>query len=443
MRVINNLSLFILVFLLVAACKKDGDGTGPEVEWTHPTQFTTLSSIDTFLVKATISDPDGVRRVSVHLTDPMGNSLASMGDVQPNLSSYELSKSFYLNRPDLPAGVYYLKLEAYDEFHSTSIFREISIHPIPLLLLSTVIAQGEGGSSQIAVYDDGNPAWTSIAVNAGDVIQIESNHQDGWVMAVTGETGKITAFAYPDYSEQWSFEIPGNNSLRDIESADFNEETAELIVGDTDQNMYLLNRFGGMVLGFNTGLIQHQPVHTLLTPSMIYAIERKMDNSEQVFSEFYKVSGALKYRMNLQGEVVKMFEDKSTDNQSVSDLVVIFVNDNGTPKMRIFDHFNPGFSQPASLPQGVMNAVCKIDPRRYLIQIDDFVYHYDFSGSFQIYYSGGPEFEELIYDPVNNQVLGLTDVAIHYFEIQNGGMQELGSIPATDLKTAVLLRNRN
>lgn len=441
MRVINSFSLFIVLLILLSGCKKEGDSNGPEVEWSLPQQFSSISSVDTFLVQANISDADGVTRVSVNLTDQMGTSLASMGDEFPNQTNYSLNKNFYLNLPDLSSGTYYLNLEAYDETNKTSVFREITVNPIPWELLATVVAYGNESNSQIGFHNEENAAWTNILSNAGDVINLEANHEDGLVMVITGESGSVTAIAYPGFGVQWNFEIPGNSSLKRIESADFNAELGEMIVADTDQNMYLLNQSGGMILGFNTNLMQHQAVKTLMTPKRIYAIERKMDNSNQEFSEFYRVSGALKYRQYFPGDVVKMFEEFSSESLSEHDEVVIFVNDNGTPRLKIFDKENPGFSEPLTLPSGELNAVCRISQRRYLFQIDETIYHYNFNGSVNVYYSG-PVFRDLIYDPVNDEVLGLSDEAVHYFGFQNGVLQELGTQPANNVHAAVLLRNR-
>lgn len=441
MRVINNASLFLLLLIFAFGCKKKDDGKGPEVNWLLPQQFATISAVDTFLVEAEVSDTDGVERVSVNLTDESGNFLASMGDEFPSQTNYQLNKQFFLNRPDLATGNYFLHLEAYDQENRTSVFREINLQPIPWKLYATVIAHGNPENAGLAVRSDEDNSWQTISSDAGNVISIAGMHDEHLILISTGTTGKVRAYQYPDWNVEWTFEIPNNTNLRNIEATDLNERTSEMVIADTDQQFYLIDRNGQSILVFDSDLLQHQAKSLLLTPDRIYAVEEKMDGSTQSFSAYFKVSGALKNRVYFPGEVMKMFEERS-NTAGIYDEVVVFLSEAGTPKMKIFDRDNGSFSEPVTLPSGDLNAVCRIGNQKYLIQIDETIYHYNFSGTFQIYYTG-EAFLDLIYDPANDLVLGLTNGEIHYLNIQGNGLQTAGIISAPgDLFAAGLLLNR-
>lgn len=313
----------MILFLLVAfGCKKKTDGKGPEVDWQLPQQFAAISAVDTFVVKAVVSDPDGVKRVSVRLTDETGAYFAGMGDEFPDQTEFHLNKGFELNRPDLLSGNYFLHLEAFDEDNRTSIFRPITLQPIPWELLATAIAFGSAGNSTLAVSTNAGDPWQTVASATGDVLSIKSIHLEKRILVTTGATGKVMAFQHPEFSLQWTFEIPNNTSLRKIEASDVNPVTSEIIVADTDQQFYLMDRNGSTILIFSTDLLQHQARELLLTSDRIFSVERKMDGSSQSFSEYFKVSGALKHRVYFPGQVIKMFEEKNDNNNQV----VVFFN---------------------------------------------------------------------------------------------------------------------
>lgn len=438
-RVINKVGLLLLVLISFFACKKEGNTDGPKVNWTSPTEGSLIFSVDTFPVIADVQSDDGISRISVKLTTPEGNSLASMGDVFPNGNSYSLNSTFLLNRPDLLNGAYYLKLEAYSENATTSVFRSIQLLPIPWEVRATAMAYGTGNNRSVAIREVG--LWSDIFNNGGDVEQLLCNHIDGLLYVVSQQSGKVHALEYPGFNEKWQFEIPNNTSWRSIESASFNPELGELMVADTDQLVRVLNKSGSTILGFETGLALHLPVKSLLTSQRIYLVERRIDNSNQDFSVFFKSSGALDARVGLSGHVVDLFEQYSSESLAEHDEVVVFVNDNGTPRLRVFNRFSSGFTNPITLPEGTITAACKTGPRKYLFQIGGTIYQYNFMGPLSIYYTG-EEFSKLVFDPVNNQVLGIRPEGVQVMGFGGSGLQDVDWWPQSDIRDVAVLRNR-
>lgn len=430
----------IAAIALTVSCKKNSDeGVGPEVNWTAPTELSTVFSVDTFLVEAAISDPDGVKRVSVDFTDAEGNSLASIPDVFPNEQDYSYSEVFLLNRPDLTGGAHYLQLEAYDEFNRTSVFREINLNPIPWENKATALVTGSDLNGMVSISEEDGLDFSGVLNYSGDIQNLQANHLDGLILVVTGQSGEIIALQHPEYNTAWTYEIPNNNDWRSIESASLLASIGEVAVANTDHQVQLINKFGNSVLAFDTGLDLYVPDHCLLSESRVYLVERRPDGTDQQFSVFFKISGALEFRVYFPGEVVDLFTEKS---DAVSeDLVTVFLNDDGIPRLKTLDYFGQGFDEPVSLPAGELTSACKIGYERYLFQINGTIYHYDFSGPLEIYYEG-PDFKELVYDPVNQQVLALTEDEIHYLAMQNGILQLANTQPAANVISIVRLRNR-
>lgn len=439
---IKNIFFVLLIFsAMICSCKKKpADELGPEVVWLEPSQGDIIFTVDTFAVKATVTDDRVVRRIKVSLTNSQGTSLANMGDEFPNTSAHELNRFFYLDRRDISGGQLFLNLVAFDDENQTSVFREVTVVPIPIELRGTAVAYGSGNNRFVGIVDDN--VLQNLNVSAGDITTLYGSHLHDNLLVVTGGSGKVVALRYPDFEVAWEHSIPNNSALRAIESTSFNRETGELLVGDTDQFFQIVNASGNVIAGFNTNLEQHQPVKCLLTSQRIAAIERKTDNSNQEFSVFFRSSGALEFRVGLPGDVLALFPHRSSQTADTEDQVAIFVNDNGNARIRIYDYANFGLTDAMVLPSGEMSAVCKIAPRRYLLQIGSTIYHINFNGPVQIYYTG-EEFHELIFDEMNNRILALNDNGMFILGLSGGGLQQTGFIPVSDAVHAAVLYNRN
>ncbi|TVR38493.1 MAG: hypothetical protein EA392_09695 [Cryomorphaceae bacterium] len=438
----NNLLLLICVLWALTACKKqNSDGVGPQVTWNSPAENALIYSVDTIVVNAHITDDEVVRRVKVSLTNAAGSSLANMGDEFPGTPTYQLNKAFYINRPDLQGGQpYYLNLIAYDNDNHTSIFRKINLVPLPLEEKAVMVAYGAGNNRTVALLENG--VMNPVLSGAGDVQRLVPNHLEGNVKVVSTVNGKIRALNYPEFGQQWEHDIPNNTSWRSIESVSLNPNNGELLVGDTDHFFQILNKSGSVIAGFDTELLLHRPVTCLLTDNRAFAIERRIDNSSQDFTVFFKVSGAVEFRIGMQGDVVEMFPDVSSENITEPNQTVIFVNENGQPRIRKYNIMGQNFTQIGTLPQGEITAVCKLANRRYLFQIDGTVYRFNFAGPLQVFYNG-PDFHRLVHDPLGNRVFGLTQSHIHVFSLQGNGMQEIGTIAVNNPRDVCVLYNRN
>lgn len=441
MRVINNVWLFFLALSLLVSCKKDEpDGSGPTVEWLQPASGSDVFSVDTIGIQANITDEDIISRVSVKLTNGSGLSFATMGDVFPESSTYSLNTSMIINRPDLEGGPMFLHLEAWNSVNNTSIFREVTVWPIPWEVRHVAVAYGASSNRSVAIRED--ETWTPVLNNVGDIQMLLANHFEGLLISVSDETGKVQALSYPDYNEEWTYEIPNNTSWRSIESASLNQSNGELVIGDTDQLVYVLNKDGQVTLTFNTELPQHQPVKALHTGSRIYLVERKIDNSNQEFSSFFRSSGALNTRAYLPGDVVEIYDQKSSEALAEHDEVVVFVNDGNQPRLRVFERYENGFTDPITLPGEEISAVCKIGPKRYLFQIDGVIYHYNFTGPLGIYLNASTTFQQLVFNPVNNRILGVSEDGITVMGFGGNGLQVEAFWSQSNSASATVLRNR-
>jgi hypothetical protein len=166
-----------------------------------------------------------------------------------------------------------------------------------------------------------------------------------------------------------------------------------------------------------------------------------LTTAARAFRSFFKSSGALDSRVALNGNVVAMFEQYSMESLAEHDEVVVFVNDNSTPRLRVYERFTQGFTDPIGLPGSTITAACKIGPRRYLFQIDGTIYQFNFTGPLSIYYSGD-EYNDLVFDPVQNQVHGIRPDGIQVMGFSGNGLQDVGWWPQSQTVDFTVLRNR-
>lgn len=442
MKFINNLLLFALAVGTLFACKKEQpDGEGPTVEWSSPAELSTFFSVDTFLVSATVSDPDGVTKVLMQITTPSGESVASLPPVFPSQNSHTVNQLFYLNRADLPGGVYYMNVKASDGNNETSSFLEINIEPIPWELRNTVLATGSGSSSAVVEFDFESGESLPLLVQGGDVRQLLASHLAGSVYVVSGDGGRVRALQYPEYNTQWTYDIPNNTAWNGIQCASFNSDLRQLILADAERQFRVLNEAGSVILGFESELYQYRPEQVLMNANRIFSIERRLDGSDQQLSIYYKASGALVTRTFFPGDVSAFYTAKSGSFLDISDELYVFLTLNGQPTIRRYRPITGAIDEPVSLPGGTLGPVCEIGNKDFLVQVDQTIYRTNFTGPLQIFYDG-QAFNELLFDPVNNEVLATTATSLVRLGLYGGGLQELATYPISDVTSLVQLRNR-
>lgn len=442
MKVINNLLLFTLAVTVLVACKKErNDGEGPVITWSSPAELSTFFSVDTFLVNATVTDPDGIARVLMQITTPNGETVASLPAVFPNQNSHTVNQLFYLNRADLAGGVYYMNAKASDGHNESSSFLEIHIEPIPWEVRNTFLAAGSTSNSSVELFDFENGESEILLTQAGDVRQMFANHLAGSVYVVSGNGGRIRALEYPDYNTQWTYDIPNNTAWNGIECASFNGDLRQLIVADSERQFRVLNEAGSVILGFESDLFQYRTQAVLMNADRIFAIERRLDGSDQQLSTFYKASGALVTRLYFPGEVTALYAAKSSAFMNTWDELYAFLTLNGQPTVRRYRPATGSIDEPVSLPGGTLGPVCQIGNKDFLVQIDQTIYRINFTGPLQISYDG-EAFNTLVFDPVNNEVLATTASSLVRLGISGGALQELATYPIAGATSLVQLRNR-
>lgn len=442
MKFINTLLLFTLAAAVLFACKKErDDGAGPAITWSSPAELSTIFSVDTFLVNATITDPDGVARVLTQITTPSGEGVEALPVVFPNDNSYTVNQLFYLNRADLEGGVYYMNIKASDGQNETSSFLEINIAPIPWEVRSTILATGNASSSSVVLFNPENGESEVLLGQAGDVLQLLANHLAGSVYVVTGDGGQLRALEYPDYNTQWTYDIPNNTAWNGIECALFNPDLRQLVLADSERQFRVLNEAGSVILGFDSDLFQYKPKAVLMNANRIFAIERRLDGSDQQLSVFYKASGALVSRVFFPGELAAFFSAKSSAVLQNTDELYAFLTLNGEPTIRRFQPSTGTIDEPVPLPSGTLGPVCQLENNDFLVQIDQTIYRIDFSGPPQVYFTG-EAFNTLLYDPVHNEVLATTANSVVRMGMSGADLQVLATFAIDDTRALVQLRNR-
>lgn len=426
--------------LLFSACKKETtDSNPPVIEVIEPGHLAFYYSVDTIFVKAAITDDSEVKFASARLINEQGTLFGVFGEAYPMTSDYDYNGVLELNRPDMSTGNYFIEFIARDGDNEKKTFREVFISEVPLELKAKYVSFGSINNQEISEYLGGSLELQYA--QAGDVNSMYANNLQNQLIVVTGVGGQVKAFEFPDFDLKWSYDIENNTPFRSITASSFNQTSQNLLLGDSDGFMRMLNNNGNAILGFSSDQALYKPVNALLTNSMIYFIEKRLDGSDQNFNSYFLTSGILNQRLTISGNVHSMFEDHSTASVEDHDEVVLFINSTSGPELRVYNRISGGFSVPINLPAGVLNSACKLGRHRYVFQIDNTVYHYTFSGPLQIYLQNGEVFSNMEHDRFNNQLVCVTSGGVNSYSLQ-GGFQLVEFVPVTQPKYTTLLYNR-
>jgi hypothetical protein len=439
-HLINKIGFLGLLVFLALACKKESvDSIEPTLEIISPTYLSSYFSVDTILIHATMFDDQMVRSVNVRLISASGQVYGTIPEITPMVKEYDYSQLLILDRPDMIQGQYFLEVAVSDGFNIKKEYKEILIISIPLVLNATYVSAGSINTQGIFEIVDGGA--TNVFSNAEDVISLHANYFEDEVMVATGIDGRIRSYEFPDYDLKWVYNIENNNPSRSITCTSFDQASEAFLLGDSDGFARVLNNTGDVILGFQSNQTLYRPVKAILTANEIYFVERRLDGSDQNFNRYFRSSGALDVRLYLEGSVLSMFEDHSTQFTENADEVILFINKDDGPELRVFHQLEEGFSVPINLPSGNLLSVCKIGRERYVFQIDNTIYYYGFSGQLQIYLQNAEPFSEMAYDKLNNLLVCISSSGLNYYSVQ-AGLQPVGFVPLNDAKHISLLFNR-
>jgi hypothetical protein len=440
MQVINKLWFLLMPALLFSACKKEeSDSSPPVIEIVEPGHLTFYFSVDTIIIKALITDDQEIKRVSARLINDQSTVFGSFTEMYPMTSSYEYNSVLELDRPDMTSGTYFIEFSASDGENEKKTFREVFITEVPLELKTKYVSSGGMNNQDVSEFS--TEGLDLQYGQAGDINALYTNSLKDQLIVVSGTGGQVKAFEYPDFDLKWSYDIENNTPFRHITASSFNHKSQNVLLGDSDGFMRMLNNNGNVILGFSSDQLLFKPVNALLTNSMIYFVEKRLDGSDQNFNAYFLTSGALNARLNLSGNVVSLFEDRSTASIEEHDEVVMFINTSSGPELRVYNRISNGFSVPINLPSGVINSACKISRHRYLFQISNTVYHFTFSGPLQIYLEGSETFSGMEHDKFNNRLVCVTPNGIRSYSLQ-GGFQSVEFVPVSMPRYTALLYNR-
>jgi hypothetical protein len=440
MQVINKLGFLLLAVLLIGACKKEkSDSSAPVIEIVEPGHLSFYFSVDTIIISALISDDQKIKSVSARLINDQSIVFGTFSEMYPMTLSYEYNSVLELDRPDMLSGNYFIEFSASDGVNVKKTFREIFINEVPLEIKSKYVSSGGINNQDVSEFSTEGLDLQSSQI--GDVSALYANSLRDQLIVVTGTGGQVRAFEYPEFDLKWSYDIENNTPFRSITASSFNQESQHVLLGDSDGFMRVLNNNGNVILGFSSDQTLFKPVNGLLTNSMIYFVEKRLDGSDQNFNAYFLSSGVLNLRLNLNGNVVSLFEDRSSVSIEDHDEVVLFINSPAGPELRVYDRPSGGFSIPINLPAGVINSACKISRHRYVFQINNTVYHYTFSGPLQIYLEGSENISGMEYDKFNNRLVCVTPTGIRSYSLQ-GGFQSVEFVPVSMPRYTALLYNR-
>jgi hypothetical protein len=392
----------IFIFSLCAiffACKKDKTVDSPTVQITAPTGLQTFSVFDTLTVKANVSDPQGLKSVSIYLStgDPTPVLPTSLVTITSNNMSF--SWLYPLNDIHLAGGQYYITVSASNGTNTTYAYQEIYVDGAPTVKEAVYAITRNGSNTEAWKLDNFMHVSSSFSVSGNySASDVNSYYQQLYIAA--SDSGNVNAYSVPLDGGAWS--TPGGFSPTPF-------FTNVYSYGDAAYVSYYGVGNGGYVKYFNhNGVSQAQinvptgyfPIKTFAWDNYLLVEQKNVSSPLENLVLYYAQSGLGYQQASIPGPMVAMY---GMDN----DDVFVFGNQpSGTPYLMKYSISGNDFYSPVTLPNAKLLSATQINSQTFLIGFNNgIIYQYTYNPVNFVQYISGVNANRLRYDPVNNQLI--------------------------------------
>lgn len=413
--------LIVSLCVLFFSCKKDKNIDVPSVQIIQPAGIQTFNVFDTIMVKAHVSDAQGLQSVNISLTN--GQSTKVLPAVQVAITSNDMTFTwpYILSDFHLASGQYYITVSASNGTNTKYAYQEIYVDAAPTVREAVYAITRGNNTVKIWKFD------SVFSVTAGPSLSgnysssdVSSYYQQLYITAY--DSGNINAIAVPS-GTGWS--IMGNNSPTPY-------FTNVYSYGDAAYVSY----YAGYVKYFNhSGVIQSEiympanyyPVKTLLWGKYLFVEERDISSPAEILALFYAQSGVGYQQISLPGPIIAMY---GMDN----DNVFIFGNGtSGAPYMSDYSVSGNGFYNPVSLPSAKLLSAAQVNSSEFFVGFSNgTIYNYTYNPINFLSYITGVNASHIRYDAVNNQLVVSSGKQVEEYNCGLSSATKVYSVPMTD-----------
>ncbi len=401
----------------------------PVVQIISPSGLTTYNVFDTIKVTAHVSDPDGLKTISVYIIN--GANIQVLPGYQITVTSDNMTFTvpYALNNIHLASGNYNIVVDAYNGANISYAYQKIYIAAAPEKRVAIYAITRAGNWLQGYSLDTLLHATPFFTV-PGNFASSDINSYYQQLYLVPLDTGNMTALKVPSASTSWT--LQGINSPAQYFTNVYSYGNAAYV-----------SLFSGFVRFYNNaGVLQLQiatdtgyyPVKTFIWSNYLFVEEKALPPPNENLVVFYQATGMGYQQLALpNGPIVAMF---GYDN---NDLLVLGNESTGQPYLLQYNIPANTFFEPVSLPSSRLLSATQINSNTYLLAFaNQTIYQYTWNPNSLGTYLNGLNASRLRYDPVHNEIIVSSGNAIKEYNYSTASLLYSTSLADSVLDIQIL-----
>lgn len=353
--------------LFCLSCKKDKDGTPPEVDILSPSAGSTFSVPDTLHVRVQVSDDRIVESLTVELLNPAGSVVASGGSRSVDAASGTYDFALVLTDERQPGGSHTIVARARDGANDARDFVEVNVLEAPLRLRAIFLAPPfSEESTTITRIDSTGQTAPFITVADFNGIAVDGNSQHLFVAG--SRYAPFQAIPTSSRSFPWQVNAP---------TTDQPGQFTAVIVDPTDDRVYYSTRDGSIRGWTGEGLqrftAQCLPDHRC---EAIVVMENEVATWQRAIVGgasrivTYTPAGTVLEQLPVEHERIGLFHRTGSS-------LLHFANSDGTGLIEDINVSAGGSPDIRTFPGERIQAVVRLNEDRYIVGFTDRLVRFD------------------------------------------------------------------
>jgi len=388
--------IFIFIICnLFFACKKDSNIDSPSVQILQPSGLQTFNVFDTINVKASVSDADGLKSISIVLTNAQSSQVLPPVSVPVTSNSMTFTWPYILSDIHLASGQYFITVTASNGTHSTNANQKINVITAPTKRIAIYAITRNASNVQTWKIDTLFHSTAGPLVNGNySGSDISSYYQQLFIAA--SDTGNVNAISVPSGTSLWN--VQGITSNTPYFTNIYSYGDAAYVSLYNGYVKYYDHK--GNIQTVIAANANYYPLKTFAWSNYLFTEEKSTTSSAENLVLYYAQSGVGYQQVSIPGPIVAMYGMDAND-------VFIFGNQtSGAPYMQDYNISGNIFYTPITLPNAKLLSVAQLSSGSFLMGFDNgMIYQYTYNPSNFVAYLNGINASHIRYNALNNQLV--------------------------------------
>ncbi len=400
------IGLFIMLLAAVfVGCKEDEDEESPKVFMEMPIENQTVMSVDTFEVRARISDNNQVTYVEIDLLNQNFATVISKQRFPVSGSDFTFSTDFMLNAPFLEPGPYYINVRAFDGRNTGSGFRQINVASIPRTLEQMILVTGSAFNVRVLTRI-GNSTWQERLQLQMDYAGAALNFRQNLLSIAGGTIGDAVFYNTGDFEVHSAVPGLGSSSFPYFAGVEYDPVSEEFLLMQNEPRLRTFDKNAFGITGFPLQE-NHRPHDIFDVADHYFIVEKPITNPNYILTKYAR-PGLLLSAIATDGPVRGVFE--KSDNE-----LFVWVAANDQVQLRILNLTTNVLSNPYERNGETLYDVVQVAPNTFVFSTSQGLYRYSYSNGGTLVLNSGITAEKLFFENLSETVYAITGQQLHRF----------------------------